>query len=545
MRLWGVILEYIALYRKYRPRSFDEIFGQKYVVDILKKSVVNKKIFHAYLFSGPRGTGKTTMAKLFAKLINCENLNGYLACNNCDSCKLIDEKVDADIIEIDAASNNGVDEIRNICDKVSLLPSVSKYKVYIIDEVHMLSISAFNALLKTLEEPPKHVVFILATTEMHKIPKTIVSRCQWFNFERLSNEDVVSCLKYISEKEGFSIADEVFSMVSLYCGGCMRDSIGLLEKLSFCSKMVTKDVFNDVVGLVDSDCICSFVDFIINKNICSVLDLVDDLQKYGKNLNNFLVQAMNYVKELLTDDDCIYDKGVLIDVFSGFNDIFSNMKIAGNGFLSFQVGVLKIINSIKKDSDIVDASNDFNDVSVNFEGVKGDSSKDDISNVDNVSEEEVVVDFSDVINNAFALADKSLKNSIVSKWSEFNNYVHNKEFSSIVSCLLDAKAQVVGEKDVILSSSYDSVVDSAVRNIGKVELLFNLVMGKFYNIAFILDSEWEVYKDKYISDIKNGKKYEYRGHFSSNDDIISSDDVHSDVVSCAKDVFGDDIVEIK
>ena len=155
------------------------------------------------------------------------------------------------------------------------------------------------------------------------------------------------------------------------------------------------------------------------------------------------------------------------------------------------------------------------------------------------------MDFSDVINNAFALADKSLKNSIVSKWSEFNNYVHNKEFSSLVSCLLDAKAQVVGEKDVILSSSYDSVVDSAVRNIGKVELLFNLVMGKFYNIAFILDSEWEVYKNKYISDIKNGKKYEYRGHFSSNDDIISSDDVRSDIVSSAKDVFGDDIVEIK
>ncbi|MDO4368953.1 MAG: DNA polymerase III subunit gamma/tau [bacterium] len=540
-------MEYIALYRKYRPKSFDEVFGQKYVVDILKKSIVNNKIFHAYLFSGPRGTGKTTMAKLFAKLINCENLNGYLACNECNSCKLINEKVDADIIEIDAASNNGVDEIRNVCDKVSLLPGVSKYKVYIIDEVHMLSISAFNALLKTLEEPPKHVVFILATTEMHKIPETIISRCQCFNFERLSDDDVVNCLKYISQNEGFNISDEVFPMISSYCGGCMRDSIGLLEKLSFCTGTVTEEVFNDVVGLVAADCLSSFIDFIISKDICSVLNLIEGLQKSGKNLNNFLIQAMNYVKKLLIDDNSVYDKGVLIDIFSGFNDIFLNMKVAGSGFLTFQVGVLKIINSLITKNDVtVSPDLDSDKVFSSVENMESKTFSTEINfNADTDDSKNVVVDFSDVINNAFALADKSLKNDVISRWRGFYDYVHNKEFSSIVSFLLDAEVQVVGEKDIILSSGYDSVVDSAVKNIAKVELLFNLVMGKFYNIAFILDSEWEAYKNKYISDIKNGKKYKYREHFSSNDDIIDSDDVKSDIVSSAKNIFGDDIVEIK
>lgn len=546
--MWGVILDYIALYRKYRPKSFDEVFGQKYVVDILKKSIVNNRIFHAYLFSGPRGTGKTTMAKLFAKLINCENLNGYLACNECNSCKLINEKVDVDIIEIDAASNNGVDEIRNICDKASLLPSVSKYKVYIIDEVHMLSISAFNALLKTLEEPPKHVVFILATTEIHKIPETIVSRCQCFNFERLSNSDVVDCLKHISDKENFSISDEVFNMISSYCGGCMRDSIGLLEKLSFCSGPVDANAFNDVVGLVDTDFLLSFIKSMFEKNISSVLDLIDDLQKSGKNLNNFVVQVMNYIKKLLIADDCIYNKRDLIDIFSGFNDIFSDMKISSNVFLCFQAGILRIINSLENNTRNVNNDVDDNVLSKSDDKIEhGDvnNDSDDVGEDISTDKKITVIDFSDTINNAFALADKSLKNNIVSKWNGFYNYVHNKEFSSVVSLLLDAEVRVVGEKDVILSSGYDSVVEGAIRNIAKVELLFNLVMGKFYNIAFILDNEWEKYKDKYISDIKNGKMYKYREHFSSNDGIISNDDVASDIVSSAKDIFGDDIVEIK
>ena len=190
-------MSYLALYRKYRPQTFDELAGQNFIVKILKNSIINEKISHAYLFYGPRGTGKTSVAKLLAKIVNCENLKDFTPCGECASCKSFVNKNNPDVIEIDAASNNGVDEIREIRNNVGLLPSISKYKVYIIDEVHMLSSGAFNALLKTLEEPPKHAIFILATTEFYKVPETIVSRCQCFEFSRISEDKIVDRLKYI------------------------------------------------------------------------------------------------------------------------------------------------------------------------------------------------------------------------------------------------------------------------------------------------------------------------------------------------------------
>ncbi len=224
-------MAYQALYRKYRPRTFEDFIDQDLVKKTLVNSISNDKISHAYLFSGPRGIGKTSMAKIFAKAINCTNFNKKGdVCDKCDNCVECDNSVD--IIEIDAASNNGVDQIRELKNKISIVPSKLKYKVYIVDEVHMLTNSAFNALLKTLEEPPSYVVFVLATTEFYEVPETIVSRCQCFNFTRISEDSLVERLKMIAKKEKISIDDDVVVEIAKYSNGGLRDAIGMLDKFN-------------------------------------------------------------------------------------------------------------------------------------------------------------------------------------------------------------------------------------------------------------------------------------------------------------------------
>lgn len=542
-------MEYVALYRKYRPKRLDEVYGQKYIVDIVKNSVVNNRFFHAYLFSGPRGTGKTTIAKLIAKIVNCSNLNGYDPCDECDSCRLFNDKSNPDIIEIDAASNNGVDEIRSIREKAVLMPSVSKYKVYIIDEVHMLSISAFNALLKTLEEPPKHVIFILATTELDRVPETIISRCQCYDFKRISVADIVLCLKNICTNEGFNVDDEVFELIATYCNGGMRDSIGLLDKLVSYSDNVNKTLFYDVVGLIDDDVIYDIYSNIVNNNVKSVFDLVEKMVNSGKSVNLITEQLLIFLKNLAIKGES-ENADVIFKMVEGFSNIIYDLRFSTNTLLCFEIGVLKIMNSLRdakiisreiiSSSDNIDVVNKSDDVSTEIK-LKEEDDKNSEQMV-----EKPVKNFDIVINNAFALANKELKNSIVNKWSGFSDYVHNKEFSSIVSYFLDSTVCVVGEKDIIIAADFESVVDNACRNLTKLELLFNLVMGKFYNLAFVLTDEWNTLRDKYVSDVKSGKKYNYIEPNVENDDIIVNETSDlPDVVSEANDIFGDDIVEIK
>ena len=547
-------MEYVALYRKYRPKRLDEVYGQKYIVDIVKNSVVNNRFFHAYLFSGPRGTGKTTIAKLIAKIVNCSNLKGYDPCDVCDSCKLFNDKSNPDIIEIDAASNNGVDEIRSIREKAVLMPSVSKYKVYIIDEVHMLSISAFNALLKTLEEPPKHVIFILATTELDRVPETIISRCQCYDFKRISVADIVLCLKNICTNEGFNVDDEVFELIATYCNGGMRDSIGLLDKLVSYSDNVNKTLFYDVVGLIDDDVIYDIYSNIVDGNVKTVFDLVEKMVNSGKSVNLITEQLLIFLKDMAVKGST-EDSSVVFKMVEGFSDIIYNLRFSTNALLCFEIGVLKIINSLGNGKiisrEIISSSDSNSSTNINVVNKSdGVSAETKLNEEDNKNGEQMVEkpvkNFDIVINNAFALANKELKNSIVNKWRGFSDYVHNKEFSSIVSYFLDSTVCVVGEKDIIIAADFESVVDNACRNLTKLELLFNLVMGKFYNLAFVLTDEWNVLRDKYVSDVKSGKKYNYIEPNVENDDIIVNETSDlPDVVSEANDIFGDDIVEIK
>ena len=231
---------YQALYRKYRPNCFSDVVGEEHITDILKSELRSGKIFHAYLFTGPRGTGKTSCAKILAKAVNCLDLHDGDACCECESCRAIAEGDVLDITEIDAASNNGVENIRDLKEQVGYAPTSSKYRVYIIDEVHMLSIGAFNALLKTLEEPPAHIIFILATTEVHKLPATILSRCQRFDFHRIPTEAIANRIQYIAEKEGFTVEPQAAEMIATLSDGGMRDALSTLDLCAARSHNITE-----------------------------------------------------------------------------------------------------------------------------------------------------------------------------------------------------------------------------------------------------------------------------------------------------------------
>ena len=246
-------MSYTALYRKFRPSEFEDVKGQDHIVTTLQNQIKANRIGHAYLFCGTRGTGKTTVAKIFAKAVNCEHPVNGSPCGECEMCKSIAAGTSMNVIEIDAASNNGVDNIREIREEVTYRPTEGKYKVYIIDEVHMLSAGAFNALLKTMEEPPPHVKFILATTEIHKVPATIVSRCQHFDFHRIRNEDIVSRLMYIASQEGFTLHEDAAGMIARLSDGGMRDSLSLLDLCVAYEKYLTLVVVSSASGIAGRD----------------------------------------------------------------------------------------------------------------------------------------------------------------------------------------------------------------------------------------------------------------------------------------------------
>ena len=293
-------MAYVALYRAYRPLTFKEVSGQEQIVHTLMNAVRNNKVAHAYLFSGPRGTGKTTIAKIMAKAINCPNCVDGEPCNECDICKGINRGMISDVVEIDAASNNGVDEIREIRDKVKYLPSEGKYKVYIIDEVHMLSTGAFNALLKTLEEPPMHAVFILATTEAQKIPATILSRCQRFDFRGVEVKEIISRINHISKQEGFEIEKDAVELIAECAEGGMRDALSLLdEAISYAgNKVSTSDVYQ-VSGAVDLDNILSLADSLLEKDSAKVLKSLETIIDLGKEIPKICTDLISFYRDLL------------------------------------------------------------------------------------------------------------------------------------------------------------------------------------------------------------------------------------------------------
>lgn len=586
---------YHALYRKYRPVDFNSVVGQDSIIKTLKNSIKNHNFSHAYMFFGPRGTGKTTVSKIFARNINCLNSKDGIACEECSACKVSFSKDCVDIIEIDAASNNGVDEIRDLKNKISLVPSELKYKVYIIDEVHMLSIGAFNALLKTLEEPPEHAIFILATTDPQKVPETIISRCQCFSFKRISDKAIVDRLKYVCSSENIDVEEDVLENIALLSDGGLRDALGSLDKLvSYTENKITMDDFNEVNGVISSKDMDIFLSDILSGNIPNVLTSIAKFNDSGKNLIQIMSQLINFSRDIVVNY-YISNKeyNFSIDVVQKFVNILNekmfDIKKSGNTKIYIEMLLLKFINDyVNLNTEIVEKSKfvkginknvsvtNNNEVTVNEEKNNNDnvvennkygnndaveeknSMKDsniEISyNKEEITEEITEENFDNKnpkiinidaimkirVNNTLALANKNLLRLEMNNFEVLRDYSFDQEIGYIICGILDGKLRAVSSDAIIISYEYDSNVKQNLYIIDKIEDVYNKITNSNKKIAIISDDYWEKVKQEYINNLRNGIKYEVEEEPKAVYEELKNDDI---ITSSAVSLFGD-IVEV-
>ena len=569
---------YLALYRKYRPSEFEEMVGQNEIRKILANAVKNNTISHAYLFSGPRGTGKTTTAKILAKMVNCEAPVDGHPCNKCNSCLNILNS--SDVIEIDAASNNGVDEIRDLREKANLVPSNSKYKVYIIDEVHMLTTQAFNALLKTLEEPPKHVIFILATTEYYKIPLTITSRCQKFQFNKIEVDDIVKKLKEICEKENISIEEDALYEIAMISDGGMRDSINFLDQLrSFNNGKITIDDVYEVCGDVSGREISELLKDMKDKNVEKVTCFFEKMSVDGKNYNKFFEDLIGFFKDVI-----LYQKNVskklirnnieYLDVVSKdysvseiyymidfLNSLYDKLRYVSRQGVFVIANFLLLMNKIdninEKISISVDKKSDKTAEKKDYElAFKFTSNKElnDSNNDDNIVKNDVVNDdnitqkVNDnkeiIINNTFAVADKKIKSDLQERYTKISDYLTDKRYATAASLLVDTKIEVAGDGYVLMTGNYEALVENIYNNYHICEELINLIFNDKYRFVVITNKDWEKHRDEYINNIRNGKKYILKNIENTliDDNILNSEPT---VVDKLFELVGNDVIEFK
>ncbi len=534
-------MAYQTLYRKYRPKTFELVFGQDTIVRTLKNVIKNEKLSHAYLFTGPRGTGKTSSAKLFAKAINCLNNKDGDACNECENCKSFNENSNPDIIEIDAASNNGVDEIREIKNKVNLVPSMSKYKVYIIDEVHMLSIGAFNALLKTLEEPPEYIIFILATTEPQKLPATIISRCQRFDFKSISHDKMKECLQNIINKENISIEDEALEGIISNSKGGMRDAIGLLDQSSAFSddKVTIKDI-EELSGNISHDEVCSLINNIINKNYKVVFEKISDYSSAGKDFSLICEKLINYIRKGI-----LYKKGLNSnDMTETDKEIFDNM-IDNKLYIIIDIlseTLTKLVNNYQKElifevqliqliDKLASLSNSFNNVSretstkneKNISEVKKDNVPRETleNNVEisvsndvpretydsNINEnEDLVEEIKKIrINNILKEATKQDMNFLVDLWSNINDYLIDEKYKIAAGILVNSKPVAAAKRGIIITLPLESTVNRIEKEYDNSKELLKEIYNENYKIVYISEDYWKKERPIYVEKARNNQ----------------------------------------
>ena len=509
-------MAYQTLYRKYRPKTFELVYGQDVIVKTLKNVIKNDKLSHAYLFTGPRGTGKTSSAKLFAKAINCLNNKDGDACNECENCKSFNNNSNPDIIEIDAASNNGVDEIREIKNKVSLVPSMSKYKVYIIDEVHMLSIGAFNALLKTLEEPPEYIIFILATTEPQKIPATIISRCQRFDFKSISHDKMKQCLENIISKENISIDAGAIEEIINNSKGGMRDAIGLLDQASaFCNNNITANDIEELSGNISIKQIRTFLSNIMQKEYNVIFDSISNYSSNGKDFALICEKIINYIREgilykkkintdkILDEDKNIFDKlsdTDLYDLIDYLSDTLVKVKNSYQKELTFEVQMIQMIDKIFNKESNVSRETSINEIKVENTNVPRETLK-----IENKTDS-VIEELKNVrINNILRNATKQNITFIKDLWSNINEYLINEKYKMVAGMLVNATPVAASKKGIIITLPLESSISRIEKEYDNSKELLNEIYNENYKVVYISEQYWKKVRPKFVEKAKNGE----------------------------------------
>lgn len=536
---------YKALYRTYRPQTFEALAGQEHVVKTLQNAVKENRIGHAYLFCGPRGTGKTTVAKILAKAINCEDPD-HKPCNHCTNCRTLMEGDHPDIIEIDAASNNGVDEVRNLIDKVKYAPIQGKYKVYIIDEVHMMSQGAFNALLKTLEEPPSHVVFILATTEPQKVLTTIVSRCQRFDFTRVSEQDIITRLYTVIKEEHVHCDEDAIEMIAKLSDGGMRDALSILEQcLAYSPEHLTLKDINEVYGLISSEQKIQFLRILLGKNMQRVLQYLDQLMGKGTDIKRLTYDLIDILKDVVIDhhtkdtsllkiltksnigmispfmttEDCFQWIDILLDAANHY-------ALNTNPYIYFELAILKICHQFGQLQEKVKKIED--DISIDEERVEVSTGEEMIEEVqepkvhfveENAIDEEkeekessleespteenkislVKIAFDDVLN-ILVQADRRILNEAREKWKIIPRYMANMNTAKYASMLSGCEPVAAAEGGLILSFEFQPEANlvNYFENYKGVKNFITEILGRDFEFIAVTRTNWIDIRNQYL-----------------------------------------------